>query len=154
MDKFMDQAIALAREGVARGDGGPFGAVVVKDGEVIGWGWNRVVSDNDPTAHAEVVAIRDAARRIHTFKLTGCQIYTSCEPCPMCLSAAYWARVERITYAASAADAAEFGFEDHFLHEELKRPAAERQISMEQSMRDAALEVFRLWNQSELKREY
>lgn len=154
MDKFMEQAITLAREGVARGDGGPFGAIVVKDGEVIGRGWNRVVSDNDPTAHAEVMAIRDAARQINSFKLTGCQVYTSCEPCPMCLSAAYWARVDRITYAASAADAAEFGFDDRFIYEELNLPAAERQISMEQSMCDAALEVFREWNQSPLKREY
>lgn len=154
MNKFMDQAIALAREGVARGDGGPFGAVVVKDGEVIGQGWNRVVHDNDPTAHAEVVAIRDAARRIHSFKLTGCQVYTSCEPCPMCLSAAYWARVERITYAASAADAAEFGFDDHFIQEELSLPAGERQLPMKQSKCDAALEVFSEWNHSELKQEY
>ncbi len=154
MNKFMDQAIALAREGVARGDGGPFGAVVVKGDEVIGGGWNRVVSDSDPTAHAEVLAIRDAAHRIHSFRLTGCQIYTSCEPCPMCLGAAYWARIERIIYAASAADAAEFGFDDRFIQEELRLPAVERRLPMKQSMCDAALEVFREWDHSELKQEY
>ncbi|MCG8429501.1 MAG: nucleoside deaminase [Chromatiales bacterium] len=150
----MSEAIALARRGVELGEGGPFGAVVVKDGEVVGRGWNRVVKRCDPTAHAEVEALRDAAQRLGQFHLDGCQLYTSCEPCPMCLSAAYWAHIEHIYYAASERDAAEAGFDDHIISEELTKRSEQRRLQSEQIQREEALEVFAQWQQSAEKQHY
>ena len=119
--KFMREAIAQSFEGMRRGEGGPFGCVIVKNGEIIGRGNNRVLMNNDPTAHAEVTAIRDACQNIQYFQLEGCVVYTSCEPCPMCLGAIYWARPERIVYACTREDAAEIDFDDEFLYGELDR---------------------------------
>lgn len=150
----MAEAIALAREGVGRGDGGPFGAVVVREGEILGRGWNRVIRDRDPTAHAELVAIRDAARRLGRHHLDGCTLYLACEPCPMCLGAAYWAHIERIYYAASGTDAAALGFDDRFIFEEMHSPPAARRIRMEQMMRAEALAAFEAWRLSPLREEY
>jgi guanine deaminase len=144
---FMHEAIRQAVENVRSGRGGPFGAVVVKDGSVVATGTNLVTSANDPTAHAEVTAIREACRVLGTFQLTGCEIYTSCEPCPMCLGAIYWARPDRVCFAATASDAAEAGFDNSFIYEELKRPHPERRIPFEPMMRENGLEPFREWNQ-------
>ncbi len=144
-ERFLREAIALAREGMDRGDGGPFGCVIVKDGVVVGRGNNRVTSSNDPTAHAEVVAIREACAALGDFQLTGCTLYTSCEPCPMCLGAIYWARPERIVFAASRNDAAAAGFDDSLIYNELPLPTGQRRIRTEQGLRDAAQEVFLLW---------
>ncbi len=144
-DSFMQQAIQRAVENVRSGRGGPFGAIVVKDGQVIAIGTNSVTSTNDPTAHAEVAAIREACRVLGTFQLKGCEIYTSCEPCPMCLGAIYWARPDRVYFAATASDAAEAGFDDSFIYEELKQPQRERKIPFEPMMREAGLEPFREW---------
>ncbi|OOZ36512.1 nucleoside deaminase [Solemya velesiana gill symbiont] len=155
MDKaFMKEAIALARKGVAEGDGGPFGAVVVKDGKIVGRGWNQVIGQCDPTAHAEIMAIRDAADRLQDFHLDGCDLYTSCEPCPMCLSAAYWAHIRQIFYAASEEDAAKLGFDDRFIREELGCSPEVRRLPMRQMLRLEALEVFAEWERSEQKKPY
>ena len=142
---FMQEAITRAVENVRSGRGGPFAAVVVKNGSIIATGANCVTSANDPTAHAEVTAIREACRALGTFQLTGCEIYTSCEPCPMCLGAIYWARPDRVYFGATAGDAAAAGFDDSFIYGELKRPHAERLIPLEPMMREAALEPFREW---------
>lgn len=144
-NSFMQEAIQQAVENVRSGRGGPFGALVVKEGCVIARGTNLVTSANDPTAHAEVTAIREACRALGAFQLTGCEIYTSCEPCPMCLGAIYWARPDRVYFAATAKDAAEAGFDDSFIYEELKRLLPERKIPFEPIMRDAGLEPFREW---------
>ena len=152
--QFMGEAIRLAAEGVARGDGGPFGALVVKGDEILGRGWNRVVADTDPTAHAEMIAIRQAAHRLGGVHLAGCVLYTSCEPCPMCLSAAYWAHIDRVCYGATASDAAELGFDDRVILQELKYAPTERRVVMEQLMRRAALAVFASWRQSDLRCRY
>jgi guanine deaminase len=144
---FMQEAIERAVENAQSGRGGPFAAVVVKEGRIIAAGANCVTSTNDPTAHAEVTAIREACRVLCTFQLTGCEIYTSCEPCPMCLGAIYWARPERVYFGATAADAAAAGFDDSFIYDELKRPYAKRRIPFEPMMREAALEAFRVWIQ-------
>jgi len=141
----MQEAIQRAVENVRSGQGGPFGAVVVKDGRVIATGANSVTTANDPTAHAEVNAIREACRTLGTFQLTGCDIYTSCEPCPMCLGAIYWARPDRIFFAATATDAADAGFDDSFIYEELKLPQQERKIPFEPLMHEAGLQPFREW---------
>ncbi len=146
--QWMREAIALAREGSARGDGGPFGAVVVRDGEVIGRGWNRVLVDRDPTAHAEVIAIREAARALGAYHLSGAVLYTSCEPCPMCLGAAYWAHMEGICFGATAADAAAIGFDDRFIYQDLARPREARRIPMEPALREEVLALFREWRAS------
>jgi guanine deaminase len=146
VNAFMKEAIRQAKENVRAGRGGPFAAVVVKDGRVIAAGANSVTSTNDPTAHAEVTAIREACLALGTFQLTGCDIYTSCEPCPMCLGAIYWARPDRVFYAATASDAADAGFDDSFIYEELKRTQAERRIPFEPMMREEGLEPFREWN--------
>lgn len=153
-NRYMERAIELSLENVRSGRGGPFAAVVVKDGKVIAEGTNRVTATNDPTAHAEVVAIREACRALNSFQLTGCEIYTTCEPCPMCLGAVYWARPARVFFAATAADAARFGFDDSFIGQELQRPAAERGIPMEQMMGEEALAAFRLWEQKPDKVKY
>lgn len=142
---FMRQAIALALENVRSGQGGPFGAVVVKDARVIATGANRVTSSNDPTAHAEIVAIREACRLLGTFQLAACDLYTSCEPCPMCLGAIYWARPAAVFYAGLAADAAAAGFDDAFIYDELQKQPAARRIPMHQMLRDEGLAVFAEW---------
>lgn len=144
---FMQETIRRAVENVRSGRGGPFAAIVVREDRVISAGANCVTSTNDPTAHAEVTAIREACRVLGTFQLTGCQIYTSCEPCPMCLGAIYWARPECVYFGATAADAAAAGFDDSLIYEELKRSRADRQIPFEPMMREAALEAFRVWAQ-------
>jgi tRNA(Arg) A34 adenosine deaminase TadA len=151
---FMRRAIALAVENVRNGRGGPFAALVVKDGHILAEGVNRVTTTNDPTAHAEVVAIREACRKLADFQLSGCDLYTTCEPCPMCLGAIYWARPARVFYASQAADAAAAGFDDAFIYEELQRPLGVRRIPMRQLLRDEALEIFSLWKRQENKTPY
>ena len=142
---FMQEAIRLAIEGVASGHGGPFGAVVVQDGRIIGRGQNEVTSTNDPTAHAEIIAIREACRALGVFHLTGCELYTSCEPCPMCLSAIYWSHMERYYFGCTAADADAIRFADDFIRRELSVPPAERTIPAIPLMRDEALAAFAAW---------
>ena len=153
-DAFMQVAIKRAVENVRSGRGGPFAAVVVKEGRIIAASANCVSSTNDPTAHAEVNAIREACRVLGTFQLTGCEIYTTCEPCPMCLGAIYWARPERVYFGATAGDAAAAGFDDSFIYDELKRTHAERRIPFEPMMREAALEAFRVWTEKEDRVRY
>ena len=152
-NKFMQRAISLSIENVDKG-GGPFGAVIVKDGEIIAEGANRVTPDCDPTAHAEVNAIRAACQKQHDFKLSGCTIYTSCEPCPMCLSAIYWAGIDKIYYANTKKDAESIGFSDNFIYQELSKPLAERAIPMRPLMRHEAQQAFRNWSNKEDKQEY
>lgn len=152
--KFMTEAIRLAGEGMDRNAGGPFGAVVVKDGEIIGRGYNSVIERKDPTAHAEMIAIREACRRLDSFQLHGCVIYTTCEPCPMCLGAIYWARPRRIVYACTRRDAAAAGFDDEFLYRELTLPPDKRRIRTEQVLREQALATFRAWEDKEDKVRY
>src|SRR4051794_26741521 len=142
---FMAEAIRLAMDGVAAGRGGPFGAVVVKTGQIIGRGCNEVTSKNDPTAHAEIVAIREAAKSLGVFHLTGCELYTTCEPCPMCLAAIYWARIDRYYFGCTAQDAAAIEFADAFIHHELGAPPAERTIPAIPLMRIKALAAFEAW---------
>jgi guanine deaminase len=143
--EFLREAIRLSIEKSQLGEGGPFGAVVVRNGQIVAQGWNRVVSTNDPTAHAEIVAIRDACSRLGTFSLAGCDIYTSCEPCPMCFAAIYWARLERIYYAATCEDATAAGFDDAPFYRQLGLPPSSRSIPMEQDLRSEACEAFRAW---------
>lgn len=150
----MREAIRLSIENVESGNGGPFGAVVVKDGRIIARGSNQVTSTNDPTAHAEVVAIRKACEVLGSFQLDGCEVYTSCEPCPMCLGAIYWARPDRIYYANTKSDAAEINFDDQFIYEELERPISERKLFTEQMLRDEAIVAFQKWSESTDKMEY
>jgi len=142
---FMARAIQLSIDSAHSGQGGPFGAVIVKDGKIIAEGVNRVTSTNDPTAHAEVLAIRQACEKLGAFELKDCELYTSCEPCPMCLAAIYWARLSRIYFANTAADAAKIGFDDSFLYGELNQPHSQRRIPTLQMMRDEALAGFRAW---------
>lgn len=149
----MREAIRLANESVERG-GGPFGAVIVKDGEVIAGSSNSVTIDNDPTAHAEVNTIRQACRKLGTFDLSGASIYTSCEPCPMCLGAIYWARISRIFYGNNRKDARDIDFADDFIYEELDRPLDERTVPIIPLLRDEALISFRMWMAKEDKKEY
>src|SRR5579863_9829773 len=141
----MARAIQLAVEGVQSGRGGPFGAVIVRDGKIIAEGSNEVTSTNDPTAHAEVLAIRRACETLGMFELKDCELYTSCEPCPMCLGAIYWARLSRIYFASTAEDAAKAGFDDSFIYSELRQPYAQRRIPATQMMREEALAGFRAW---------
>lgn len=148
MDKsFMARAIQLSIDNVRHGNGGPFGAVIVKDGAIIAEGVNCVTARNDPTAHAEVIAIREACARAATFSLNGCEIYTSCEPCPMCLGAIYWAHISRIYFGNVAADALKIGFDDSFIYREFGQPLAARRVPMIQMMRDEALAAFRDWQE-------
>ncbi len=152
--QFMRRAIELAQNGIDSNVGGPFGAVVVRNGEIIGEGNNCVTSTNDPTAHAEVVAIRNACAKIGTFQLDNCTIYTSCEPCPMCLGAIYWARPKQIFYACNKVDAAKIGFDDQFIYEEIERPISERQIETISLLREEGLTVFENWANKLDKTEY
>jgi guanine deaminase len=153
-NKFMTQAIQLASDNVKSGNGGPFGAVIVKDGNVISTGVNSVTSANDPTAHAEVVAIREACKKLNTFQLDGCEIYASCEPCPMCLGAIYWARPAKLYFAATKKNAADIGFDDSFIYEEINIPFSERKILTENVQHQDTLKPFTEWNNKVDKVEY
>ncbi len=150
----MQEAIAEAKLGITHNDGGPFGAVVVKNGEIIGRGHNCVPSSNDPTAHAEVSAIRNACKQLGTFDLHNCTIYTSCEPCPMCLTAIYWARIDKIYFAANRDDAAEIGFDDRFFYEQLNKPLGDRIIPEQQILQSEAKAVLAEWFEKEDKIVY
>jgi guanine deaminase len=151
---FMGRAIALAIENVRAGIGGPFAALIVKNGEILAKGTNRVTSRNDPTAHAEILAIREACRRLGSFELTGCDIFASCEPCPMCLGAIYWARLAKIYFGGTAADAAKIGFDDSRIHKEISAPVVKRRIPMIQLMHSEALEPFQAWENKKDKIPY
>ncbi len=150
----MRVAIRLAQNGIDSDSGGPFGAVVARNGEIIAEGWNQVTSSNDPTAHAEIVAIRNACRVLGTFQLDGCVLYTTCEPCPMCLGAIYWARPEKLYFACTREDAARAGFDDKFIYAEIDRNFDQRRIETVNFMREDALPVFELWEAKEDKIEY
>ena len=153
-EDFMREAIRLSIENVESGKGGPFGCVVVKDGKIIARGANEVTSSNDPTAHAELVAIRKACKELGSFQLDGCEIYCSCEPCPMCLGAIYWARPKAVYYANTKDDATAIDFDDAFIYREIARPVAERELFTRQMMREEALEAFTKWKASAKKIEY
>ena len=150
----MQRAIVLARQGMDNNAGGPFGCVVVHDGHIIGEGNNRVTSTDDPTAHAEIVAIREACKALNTFQLDGCSIYTSCEPCPMCLGAIYWARPANVFFACTREDAAAVGFDDEFIYNELALPNTERQRVMTNLLRDEGIALFKAWAEKPDKIEY
>ena len=152
--RFMRRAIELASEGMEAGCGGPFGCVVVKDGRIVGEAYNQVLANNDPTAHAEVSAIRKACHNLGTYQLDGCVIYTSCEPCPMCLGAIYWARPEKVYYAATRQDAANGGFDDAFIYEELNLEPEQRRIPCDVLLRHEAVAAFDVWRQKADKRSY
>ena len=152
-ESFMREAIKLSAESVRSG-GGPFGAVIVRNGEIIARGENRVTVCNDPTAHAEVSAIREAAARMGTYDLSGCEIYSSCEPCPMCLGAIYWARLDRLYYAGTRADAANVGFDDAHIYEELPLDPSQRELPTESLLREEAQRVFAAWAEKADKKEY
>ena len=151
---FLREAIRLSYERMKRNEGGPFGAVIVRDGEIIGRGWNRVTSTNDPTAHAEIVAIRNACSRLKSFSLAGCEIYSSCEPCPLCLAAIYWSHLEHIYYAATCDDAAAAGFDDRHFYRELGKAVGKRSIPMEQALRDEACVALKAWTQKTDRVDY
>lgn len=153
-EKFMRRAIELAQSGIDSNSGGPFGSVVAKDGEIIAEGCNRVTSENDPTSHAEIVAIREACRKLGSFQLEGCTIYTSCEPCPMCLGAIYWARPERVYFAGTRDDAAEAGFDDDFIYEEISKDIGERRLPIINLLREEAQALFENWKNKPDKTEY
>jgi len=152
-EKMMLKAIRLSVENVESG-GGPFGAVIVKDGKEVASGANQVTKKKDPTAHAEVTAIRKAAKKLNDFNLSGCEIYTSCEPCPMCLSAIYWARIDKVYYANTKADAKAIGFDDSFIYEQLELPEKQRSIPVVKMLRDEAIKAFQIWQETEDKTEY
>lgn len=144
-EKFMRMAIELSEYNIKEGLGGPFGAVIVKDGVVVASSANKVIPENDPTAHAEVSAIRLACKQLGTYDLSGCEIYTSCEPCPMCLGAIYWAHIDKIYYANTKTDAAEIGFDDHFIYNEIACKMGDRKLLFVQLLRDEALPAFKQW---------
>jgi tRNA(Arg) A34 adenosine deaminase TadA len=150
----LERAIELSKEGMLHEKGGPFGCIIVKDGKIIAEGCNSVTSNNDPTAHAEVVAIRNACKELGAYQLEGCILYTSCEPCPMCLGAIYWARPDKVFYANTRQDAASIGFDDEFIYKEIPLPDAERQIDFKQVHLDSAYKVFELWDQKGNKKLY
>ena len=152
--EFMHRAIELSNIAIQSGKGGPFGCVIVKDGKIVGEGYNQVTSINDPTAHAEVVAIRNACNNLNTFQLDGCEVYTSCEPCPMCLGAIYWARPSKIYYANTREDAARIGFDDSFIYDEIPLDMNSRKIPMIALGRNDANSVFEAWKNMEDKIEY
>jgi guanine deaminase len=151
---FMQKAVEEALQNVLSNHGGPFGAIVVKDGKIIGIGRNEVTASNDPTAHAEVQAIRDACKYLNDFQLTDCEIYTSCEPCPMCIGAIYWARPKAVYYACTKQDAAKIGFDDQFIYEQLELPVEHRKIPMKQIFTDEGDLPFRTWEGSNNKVDY
>ena len=151
---FMLEAIRLSINNVDEGKGGPFAAIVVKNGKIIARGVNQVTKNNDPTAHAEVVAIRNACTALNSFQLDDCEIYTSCEPCPMCLGAIYWARPAKLFYANSKEDAAAINFDDQFIYEEIAKPIAERKLFTQQVLQEEAMEAFKKWSESTIKTEY
>jgi|SRR5690554_873434 len=153
-EKFMKEAVYAALQGMNNNEGGPFGCVIVKDGKIVGKGNNQVTSANDPTAHAEIMAIRNACKNLNSFQLEGCIIYTSCEPCPMCLGAIYWARPDKVYYGSSQLDAANIGFDDEFIYKEIPLPYNERSIPFEQFGRTIAQEAFESWTEKEDKKEY
>lgn len=144
-ETFLREAIRLSREKMEAREGGPFAAVIVKNGKIISKGWNCVTSENDPTAHGEVMAIRAACRKLGTFDLSGCEIYSSCEPCPMCMAAICWARLDAVYFAGDMADAAEAGFDDRELYAEIARPWPARKIDMQQALQEEARAVFQAW---------
>ncbi len=152
--QFMKMVIHLAKEKMLAGEGGPFGAVIVQNGNVISQGWNKVSSTNDPTAHAEIVAIRNSCSQLQTFDLGGCVLYASCEPCPMCLAAVYWSGIRRVVYGASRHDAEAIGFRDNYIYEELRLDNKERSIDMEQMLIEESLTSFDIWKELEEKIEY
>ena len=152
-NEFMQRAIDLSRESVKSG-GGPFGAVIVKNGKIISEASNGVTQNNDPTGHAEINAIRKAATALQNFDLSGCEIYSSCEPCPMCLGAIYWARLDRLYFANTKSDAAKINFDDQFIYEEIEKPFAERKLITKQIMRDEAIKAFQDWDKLEGKIRY
>ena len=152
--EFLLRAIELSRKGMQQLQGGPFGCVIVRDGVIVGEGYNEVTATNDPTAHAEVTAIRKACRNLGTYQLTGCDIYTSCEPCPMCLGAIYWARPRRVIYANTKEQAAAIAFDDQFIYEEMERPYSNRSIPFIHHPLPEAVAVFEAWKHLEGKREY
>ena len=152
--KFLERAIELSRLGMQGGQGGPFGCVVTLGDQIVGEGYNRVTSTNDPTAHAEVVAIREACKKLGTFQLTGCTVYTSCEPCPMCLGAIYWARPERVIFANTREEAAAIEFDDEFIYSEIKANMGDRKIPFLHSPHSDALKVFEEWKSLEGKVKY
>ena len=152
--EFMKQAIALATENVLSGRGGPFGAVIVRDGEILATGVNCVTTNNDPTAHAEVMAIRAACEKLGSFQLAGCEVYTSCEPCPMCLAALYWSRCAAIYFGNTAADAAVAGFDDSFLYEEVAKPHSERNIPTTRLLPERAIVSFNTWREQTERVDY
>jgi tRNA(Arg) A34 adenosine deaminase TadA len=151
---FLERAIELSRQGMQSGKGGPFGCVIVKDGKIIGEGCNQVTTTNDPTAHAEIVAIRNACKTLNSFQLNDCDVYTSCEPCPMCLGAIYWARPRRVIYANTKEDAAAIQFDDQFIYDEIEKPDKERAIIFVHHPHEKATEVFKDWKNMENKIEY
>lgn len=151
---FMKRAIMLSKQGMDNGAGGPFGALVVKDGEIIAEGWNSVTSHNDPTAHAEIVAIREACRKLNSFQLEDCIVYTSCEPCPMCLGAIYWARPKAVYYGCTKEDAAKIGFDDHFIYEELDKEIESRKIRFINLQREDAKMIFNQWQDKKDRIDY
>ncbi|HSH66652.1 MAG TPA: nucleoside deaminase [Bacteroidia bacterium] len=153
-EKFMLEAIDLSFQAMRTGSGGPFGAIIVKNGKIIARGMNKVTANNDPTAHAEIVAIRNACEHLQTFQLTGCEVYTSCEPCPMCLGAIYWARPDKIYFANTKKDAAEAGFDDQFIYEELNLNLPDRKFTCEQLCRQDALKAFEEWKTKTNKVHY
>jgi tRNA(Arg) A34 adenosine deaminase TadA len=154
VNHYMERAIALSIENVRAGSGGPFAALVVRDGSILATGINQVTTSQDPTAHAEVVAIRAACQAVRSVQLTNCELYTTCEPCPMCMGAIYWARLVKVYYANTHKDAAQIGFDDSFIYDQLRLAPGERKIPMVQLMREEALEAFREWEKSPIKVRY
>lgn len=153
-EDFMSEAVKAALKGMRNNEGGPFGCIIVKNGEIVGRGNNKVTSTNDPTAHAEITAIREACKNLNDFQLEDCIIYTSCEPCPMCLGAIYWARPKKVYYGSNQQDAANIGFDDEFIYKEIPLSYEKRSIPFEQCGRDIALEPFQKWSQKEDKIKY
>ena len=153
-EKFMKAAIALAETGVENGEGGPFGCVIVRNGKIVGEGYNKVISTNDPTAHAEIVAIRDACKNLNSFQLEECEVYTSCEPCPMCLGAIYWARPKAIYFGNTKEDAATIGFDDSMIYDEIRADLNARKIPAFNILREEANATFVNWNEKDAKKHY
>ena len=152
--EYMEETIGLAKTGIKKGDGGPFGAVIVRNDKIIGRGWNRVLTTNDPTAHAEIMAIRDACNRSGSYWLEGAEIYVTCEPCPMCLAAIYWARIAKLTFGASRDDAAALGFDDAFIYNEICLPQEQRKISIKRYGREQAVKIMQQWQELTDKQLY